>query len=200
MKLEVIAAAAALLLLSGCVSSTKPTQQVTRSLAIYQVTGVPYDVVAQAVTRGLQGTNADAVRIDRSFPPATLPSTPARLELKSPFGNSNLGALAEASGQRIQMPSCPGAPYIATGADNSMARYGEATGYYVCLWPHQGGVNLDIYTSFQIQSGGIANLGADIARSVVGDSSQFIQRSIDAVIQNVRATGATVTKIDEIKA
>lgn len=200
MKHRVMVAAAVAMLLTGCVSSTKPTQQMTRSLVTYNVTGVPYDVVANAVTRGLQGTNADAVHIDRSFPPATLPPTPARLELKSPFGNSNLGALAEASGQRIQVPSCTGAPYIATGADNSMARYGEATGYYVCLWPHQGGVNLDIYTSFQIQSGGLANLGADIARSVVGDSSQFIQRSIEAVIQNVQATGATVTKVGDIKA
>lgn len=192
------AAAAITLLLSGC--QTKPTQQTTRSLTTYRVAGVSYEAVAAAVTKGLQGTNADSVKIDRSFPPAQLAAQPARLELKSPFSGSKLGALAEASGSRIQVPSCQDAPYVATGADKSMAGYGESTGYYVCLWPYQDGVSLDIFTSFSIQSGGIANIGTDLARSVVGDSSQFIQRSIDAVLENVRASGASVEKVSELKA
>ena len=186
------------MLLSAC--QTKPTQQTTRNLTTYRVVGTPYDQIADAVSKGLQGTNANAVQIDRSFVPAQLPAKPARLDLVNPLGGSRLGALAEASGSRLRVPTCPDAPYVATGANQSMKQYGEATGYYVCLWPYEGGVNLDIYTSFSIQKGGLGNLGVDLARSVVGDSSQFIQRSIDTVLENVRATGATVEKLGELKA
>jgi hypothetical protein len=199
MKVAWIAAGAAALLMTGCVASTKATQQTTRSLVTYKITGASYETIADAVTKGLQGTNASSVRVDRSFPPAILPAAPSRLELKSPFSNSNLGVLAGASGQRMQLPSCPDAPYIATGADNSMSRYGEETGYYVCLWPYQQGINLDIYTSFEIESGGLANLGQDLARSVLGDSSQHIQKSINEVVRNIENTGASIEKVGELK-
>ena len=38
-----------------------------------------------------------------------------------------------------------------------------------------------------------ATLGATLARTVVGDTSQFIPRTIADVVDSVKATGATVT-------
>ncbi|MFA5123168.1 hypothetical protein [Zavarzinia sp.] len=193
-----VAACVSLLLVCSC-AGAKPTSQITRNLVTYKIAGTAYERVADAVTKGLQGSNADAVRVDRSLLPANLPDAPGRLELKNPIGG-NLGTLLAGQGQRLQIPACDNAPYIATGSDQSFARYGESTGYYVCLWAYKDGVSLDIFTAFEIRKGGVENIGQDLARAVLGDSSQFIQKSIDNMLNEVRATGAAVTKVAEQRA
>lgn len=59
----------------------------------------------------------------------------------------------------------------------------------------QGGYALNVYTTFSKVSRGFsaAALGAAMARSVVGDSSQFIPRTIGQIVDAVRATGSSVS-------
>ena len=52
-------------------------------------------------------------------------------------------ALAASSGQSLQVPTCEGAILTANARDTSMARYGEATTFFACLMPYQGGYGLD---------------------------------------------------------
>lgn len=76
-----------------------------------------------------------------------------------------------------------------------MSRYGEGPTFFACVMPYQGGLALNIYTTFSKASGSFsaATLGATVARSVIGDTNQFISRTIANVVDSVKATGATVT-------
>jgi hypothetical protein len=57
---------------------------------------------------------------------------------------------------------------------------------------------LNIHTTFTKASGAFsaATLGATLAGSVVGDTSQFIPRTIKAIVDGVAATGATVKLVE----
>ena len=193
-----VAAIAAGLVLAGCASNT-PTREMSSGYAIFDVKAGPEirpGQIAEAVKVGLQ-KSTNRVQLVNGIPPSPLPEKAPRFKLVSPFG-ANLSALAAASGQSAQVPTCEGAIVTANAADSSMRQYGEATTFFVCLMPYQGGYALNVYTTFSKASGGFsaAALGADLARSVVGDSSQFIPRTIGNIVESVKATGATVTLVE----
>lgn len=54
----------------------------------------------------------------------------------------------------------------------------ENTQFFTCLWQYEDGYHVDIYTQFDIESGGLENLGRDLVRGMMGDSSQFIPRDL----------------------
>jgi hypothetical protein len=57
---------------------------------------------------------------------------------------------------------------------------------------------LSIYTTFAKASGAFnaATLGATLARTVTGDSSQFIPRTINDILKALQTAGATVTLLE----
>jgi hypothetical protein len=193
------AAAAALALLAGCASTT-PTVETTPGYAIYDIKaapGITHGQVAEAVKTALQ-KNMGTVQITNAIPPQPLPEKAGRFQLVSPFKGSNLGALAAMSGQSLQIPTCEGAIMTAQAGDSSMRRYGEMTSFFACVMPYQGGWSLNIYTTFRKASGAFSaeTIAATLVRPVMGDSSQFIPRTISSVVEAVRATGATVTLVE----
>ena len=107
---------------------------------------------------------------------------------------AGLAALAAASGQSLQVPTCEGAIMTANGRDTSMSKYGEGTTFFACVMPYEGGYSVNIYSTFTKASGAFsaATLGATLARTVTGDSSQFIPRTINDIVNGIKATGATV--------
>lgn len=98
----------------------------------------------------------------------------------------------------MRVPSCDSAVMTVNADDRSMQQYGENTTFFLCLQPYTEGYHIDIYTAFSKQSGGFnaATLGATLARSVVGDSSQFLPRTINDVISEVESTGAQVNLVE----
>jgi hypothetical protein len=185
--------------LAGC-GGTTPTREISSGYAVFDVKAGPEVSaarIAEAIKVALQ-KNMSQVQITHGIPPHPLPPTAPRFELVSPFKGSNLGALAAASGQSLQVPSCPGAILVANGSDTSMRQYGEGTSFFACLMPYQGGFALNIYTTFTKASGAFsaATLGATLARTVVGDTSQFIPRTIAQVVDGVKATGASVMLVE----
>jgi hypothetical protein len=194
----VVAAITASLVLAGCASTT-PTREVSSGYAIFNVQAGPeigHARLAEAVKTGLQQSTS-RVQVVNGIPPSPLPEKAPRFRLVSPYG-ANLSALAAASGQAVQMPVCDGAIVTANAADTSMRQYGEGTTFFVCLMPYQGGYALNVYTTFSKASGAFsaATLGATLARTVVGDTSQFIPRTINYIVDSVKATGATVTLVE----
>lgn len=184
--------------LVGCASVT-PTTETRPSYAIYSITpagNTTAGAISEAVKRGLQRSTSD-VRITTGIPPYPLPDEPGRFRLVSPFGEK-LGALAASAGNSVQIPVCDNAIVSAYAADRGMANYGENTTFFMCVLPYTQGYHLNVYTTFTMTSGGFTPeaLGAALARSVVGDSSQFIPRTIDNVITDLRQTGATVTLVE----
>ncbi|EHA6962110.1 hypothetical protein JMC51_004634 [Vibrio parahaemolyticus] len=77
-----------------------------------------------------------------------------------------------------------------------MSQHGENTQFYTCLWQYKEGYHVDIYTQFQIESGGLANLGQDLVRGVMGDSSQFIPRTIGNIKSNLEALNVKADLVD----
>jgi len=194
----VITAVAAALVLAGC-GSTTPTREISSGYAIFDVKagpGVGHAQLAEAVKVGLQKSTS-RVQIVNGIPPSPLPETAPRFKLVSPY-SGNMAALAAASGQSVQVPTCDGAIVTARAADTSMREYGEGTTFFVCLMPYQGGHALNVYTTFTKASGAFsaATLGATLARTVVGDTSQFIPRTIGTIVDSVKATGSTVTLVE----
>jgi len=193
-----ITAVAATLALAGCASTT-PTREISSGYAIFDVKagpGVGHAQLAEAVKVGLQKSTS-RVQIVNGIPPSPLPEKAPRFKLVSPY-SANLAAMAAASGQSVQVPTCDGAIVTANAADTSMRQYGEGTTFFVCLMPYQGGHALNVYTTFTKASGAFSaeTLGATLARTVVGDTSQFIPRTINNIVESVKATGATVTLVE----
>lgn len=195
----IVMACISALALAGCASTT-PTREVSNGYAIFDIQAGPeigQARIAEAVKVALQ-KHMSQVQVLSGIPPAPLPEKAPRFQLVSPFTGSGIGALAAAAGQSVQVPTCEGAILTATARDGSMSRYGESTTFFACVMPYQGGLALNIYTTFAKASGAFsaATLGATLARTVVGDSSQFIPRAIAAVVDGVKATGARVSLVE----
>lgn len=193
------AAAAAILMLAGCASVT-PTVETTPGFAIYDIKaapGVSHGQVAEAVKTALQ-KNVSAVRIANGIPPSPLPEKAPRFKMVSPFKGSNMAALAAASGQSLEVPTCEGSIMTAQAGDTSMRKYGEATSFFACLMPYQGGWSLNVYTTFRKASGAFnaSTMAATLMRPMTGDSSQFIPRTINGMVDAVRATGTEVLLVE----
>jgi hypothetical protein len=194
-KKSLAMAALAALGMAGCAGIT-PTREVSSGYAVFDVKAgqdIAAARIAEAIKTALQ-KNMSQVQIVNGIPPSPLPDQAPRFRLVLPFKGSGLGALAAASGQSLQVPTCEGAVLTANARDTSMARYGEGTTFFACLMPYKGGYALNVYTTFAKASGAFsaATLGASLARSVVGDSSQFIPRTIAQMVEAVKSTGADV--------
>ena len=193
-----VLASVAIVGMNGCAPMT-PTQEISSGYAIFDVKAGPEigpARVAEAVKVALQ-KNMTQVQIVNGIPPSPLPEKAPRFQLISPL-KGNLAALAAASGQMVQLPTCEGATLTANARDSSMSKYGEGTTFFACVMPYQGGYALNIYTTFTKASGAFsaATLGATLARTAVGDTSQFIPRTIAQVVDGVKATGASVTLME----
>lgn len=194
------AVVAAFVTLAGCASTT-PTVETKPGYAIYDIkapAGVTHAQIAEAVKTSLR-KSMSAVQITNAIPPSPLQEKAGRFQLVSPFKGSNLAALAAASGQSLQVPTCDGAIMTAQAGDSSMRKYGEATSFFACVMPYQGGWSLNVYTIFRKASGAFnaETLAATLMRPLTGDSSQFIPRTINGMVEAVKATGATVTLVEE---
>lgn len=187
------------LAMGGCASMT-PTAETEASYAIYDVKpnpGVTAAKLGEAIKTALQ-KNMKGVQMVSSIPPFPLPEKPSRFQLANPFKGSAMAAFAAGSGHSFERPTCEGS-MLTANAQDSMQGYGEGTSFFLCLLPYQGGYHIDIYVSFTKLSGGFSGavLGATLARTVVGDSSQFIPRTVKAVVDSVQAAGATTTLVEQ---
>ncbi|OBU22240.1 hypothetical protein [Photobacterium aquimaris] len=174
--------------LAGCKStSLAKTKETKRSYAVYDLKvskGVSSSDMSKAIKTALQA-NTSSVRITEDLPPYPIPKESPRFQLVNPFGNNS--ALAALAGGAAKRPTCDGALIYAQATDSSMSSQGENTQFYTCLWQYDGGYHIDIYTQFDIVSGGLENLGKDLIRGMMGDSSQFIPRTIASLRDNLEA-------------
>ena len=186
-------------IVSGCASLT-PTIETNESYSIYDIKptqGVTSEQISNAIKTGLQ-KNMSGVRVTTQIPPHPLPEQPGRFQMINPLQNSAIAALAASSGTSLRVPACENSILTANSSNDSMRNYGEDTRFFLCLLPYQAGYHLNIYTSFTKASGGFStrSLGATLARSIVGDSSQNIQPRIDSIVKEITSTGAEVTLVE----
>jgi hypothetical protein len=77
-----------------------------------------------------------------------------------------------------------------------MREFGEKTSFFICVVQYKKGYHVDIYTTFEQQSGGLSvnALSASLARSMVGDTSQIIPRTMKR-LETALASVSTNTKV-----
>ncbi len=189
MNIKIISVAlVAALSLVGCKStSLTKTKETKRSYAVYDLKvskEVSSSDMSKAIKKALQA-NTSSLRITEDLPPYPIPKESPRFQLVNPFGHNS--ALAALSGGAMKQPTCEGALVYAQATDSSMNSQGENTQFYTCLWQYDGGYHVDIYAQFDIVSGGIDNLGKDFIRGMMGNSSQFIPRTIASIRDNLEA-------------
>lgn len=182
-------------------ASMTPTKETIKSYQIYDIKGADKlspTQLSDAIKVALQ-KDVTGISITNDLPPHPLPEQAGRFQLSNPFEGSAIGALAATSGQPLEVASCKGSIMMASASNESMASHGENTNFTVCLWPYKGGYHLDFYSAFTKSSGGFSAeaLGDSLARSIVGDSSQGIPKTIDDVLTSVKGIGATVSLVEK---
>jgi hypothetical protein len=181
--------------LSACASMT-PTREVTEGYRIYDIQGVTDHSAIAANVKAAMQKNADKVTFTNNIPPHPLPEKPGRFSTTNPFANSNLGALMAAQGGSLKIPKCDNSTFTATSHDNFEGA--ENTTFFVCLLPYAGGYHMDVYYTFTKVSGGFGAqaLGRALAQSMVGDSSQFIPRTLAALESAAQEAGGKVSVVE----
>ena len=192
---NIVLGISALILTTGCV--TTPTTTTEHGYAIYNIEA-PFNkhkAITKAISDGAK-THTSELRVKKEIPPHPLPQEPGRFELTPIKLTGNFAVFA---GNNIpKQPSCESSMMDINAVNTGMSSYGEKTRYFMCLMPYEGGFHLDIYTTFTIKTGGFSTrtIGADIARSMIGDSSQFMPKTLSSIVENVNATGAKMSVVE----
>lgn len=185
----------AITMLAGC-SSMTPTKQKEASFVIFDVqsTSINRSQLLDAVTQAVQ-KHQSKLQISRDIQTGALPDTPQRFVLKDPFANSSIGAMMAASGQSMKTPVCEN-PILTLASGNSSAS-GDTT-FFLCVVPYKAGYSINIYSTFSSTSGGFSvnALSSALAKSIAGDSSQFIPRAMNEVRTAAESVGGKVSIID----
>lgn len=181
--------------LSACATLT-PTKEVTEGYRIYDIKNAPSLSSITANLKAALQINSDKATFQNNIPPHPLPEKPGRFQVVNPLANSNFGALLAAQGGGMKVPKCDNSPFTGMTQDNFAGS--ENTTFFVCLHPYAEGYHMDIYYTFTKTSGGFSPeaLGQALARSAVGDSSQFIPRTIAALEKAAQDTGASVKIVE----
>jgi hypothetical protein len=143
--------------------------------------------------------NMSSVQIKNGIPPYPMPEKPGRFQMVNPYKGSGMEVLLAQAGHVTEMPTCTNSILTANSADTGMSRYGETTSFFLCLLPYKDGYHMDIHVSFTKKSGSFSaeTLAATMVSSVTGDSSQYIPRTIKAVVDSVAATGAAPKLVEQ---
>ena len=183
------------ILMSGCASNT-PTISVEEAYAIYDIKADSIRAVdlSSAIIDGFKEQTSN-VHAKKSIPPYPLPEMPGRFRFEQPKLKGNLAAIM---GQMPKQAKCDDAVLTINAAYTGMSSYGERTTFFSCLLPYEGGYHLDIYTTYTTREGGYnaKALGAQLAKSVVGDSSGLIPKTISSVIKSIESTGAGIDLVE----
>lgn len=183
-----------LALATGCV--TTPTTSIENGYAIYNIEAPfnKHNEITKAITEGAK-THTSEIRVKKEIPPHPLPQYPGRFQLTSIKLTGNFAALAA---NFPKQPSCKGSMMDINAVNTGMSSYGEETRYFMCLMPYEGGFHLDVYTTFTIKTGGFSTrtIGADIARSMIGDSSQFMSKTLNSIVEKVNETGLKMSVVE----
>jgi hypothetical protein len=182
--------------LAGC-SSLTPTQQTEASFVIYDVqpASVSRGQLLDAITNAVKKTQGQ-IRVTRDIQTGDLPDKPGRFTIKDPYAGTNLGAMMSASGQSLKIPVCDGS--ILTLASGYAGGNGDNTSFFLCVIPYKAGYSVNIYATYSSTSGGISPgaLANSLVKSVAGDRSQYIPRTMNDVRTAAEGAGGKVSVID----
>jgi hypothetical protein len=154
-------------------------------------------VMAKALQDGLNPniSNSNTLTPIVMGPP---PEQPGRFELYNPLENSPLAAFASAQQiATMKQVRCNGAVWISSATRK--VRGSQQLMITMCLYPYANGYQLNVYAiDIKEKGGGLsARLGRALGEAVIGDSSNWTDKTILDVVRSVRqTTGAQVNYVE----
>ncbi|PMG71613.1 hypothetical protein BCU84_02655 [Shewanella sp. 10N.286.51.B7] len=195
---KLILIATVLGLISGCVSTAekKSTEQAYLIIDVKGDSSIR-DLVLDTVVSSVE-KSMDSLTVSRGIPPQELPEKATRFKLTSPFANSSFGALMQSQGAMLKFPSCQD-PILTMKSDDNDQDWGESTSFFVCVVQYQEGYHVDVYTTFEQSSGGLSvdALSQSLARSIVGDTSQIIPRTMKGIESDLAGENLETKIVDQ---
>ncbi|MEG3760084.1 hypothetical protein V5096_19295 [Pseudoalteromonas carrageenovora] len=193
--------ALSILALAGCAATT-PTRTTEQAYMVIDVKAdaTIRDELLDTIIETAQ-SNMSSLSVNRGIPPSSIPETASRFELVSPFQNTQLGglvsgfsALSQASGgATIKIPQCKD-PLLTMKSDKSASGWSERTTFFICVVQYQKGYQVDVYTTFEQQTGGVSvnALSQSLVRSIAGDTSQSIPTTMVRIRDSIANLDAQV--------
>jgi len=176
------------LLLTSCgaLNPYKPKYEVTEGYRIYDIKGGRLSDITRKLKSTLQERSDTAV-FSNGLPPRKLPKVAERFVLTDITSYASIN---------VKRPECKNSPFTSMTHDDFDGA--ENTTFFVCLQQYEKGYHMDIYYTFTKVSGGFSaeSLGKYIGQSVSGDSSQFIPKTIEALVKSVQETGAKIKIVE----
>jgi len=193
--------ALSILALAGCAATT-PTRTTEQAYMVIDVKAdaTIRDELLDTIIETAQ-SNMSSLSVNRGIPPSSIPETASRFELVSPFQNTQLGglvsgfsALSQASGgATMKIPQCKD-PLLTMKSDKSASGWSERTTFFICVVQYQKGFQVDVYTTFEQQTGGVSvnALSQSLVRSIAGDTSQSIPTTMVRIRDSIANLDAQV--------
>ncbi|MEL0634522.1 hypothetical protein V6237_17240 [Pseudoalteromonas carrageenovora] len=193
--------ALSILALAGCAATT-PTRTTEQAYMVIDVKAdaTIRDELLDTIIETAQ-SNMSSLSVNRGIPPSSIPETASRFELVSPFQNTQLGglvsgfsALSQASGgATMKIPQCKD-PLLTMKSDKSASGWSERTTFFICVVQYQKGYQVDVYTTFEQQTGGVSvnALSQSLVRSIAGDTSQSIPTTMVRIRDSIANLDAQV--------
>jgi len=193
--------ALSILALAGCAATT-PTRTTEQAYMVIDVKAdaTIRDELLDTIIETAQ-SNMSSLSVNRGIPPSSIPETASRFELVSPFQNTQLGglvsgfsALSQASGgATMKIPQCKD-PLLTMKSDKSASGWSERTTFFICVVQYHKGYQVDVYTTFEQQTGGVSvnALSQSLVRSIAGDTSQSIPTTMVRIRDSIANLDAQV--------
>ncbi|WP_245879908.1 hypothetical protein [Vibrio gangliei] len=186
-------------MLSGCGSVNNALAEKSTTVEYYRIFNVETNsnrsAVIKAASNGL-GRNINSANESTPIPNfSTPPEQSGRFHLVNPFAGSNMASLAAANGVSLKIATCDGAVWVAQATreiqDSSTLKLTS------CLWQYKNGYHLDVYASFNKQTGGLMQISRSLSDAMVGTSEEWTEKTFLDIVREIRKeTGAKITYLE----
>ncbi len=187
----VLSTIASTVFLNGCGTLNNDLvgkQTETEYFRVYDIpTNAPARLIAEAASNGI---GKDITGMNSTFPlmdtSGVVPEKASYMQLVNPLQGSALSALAGGAGNLgIKVAQCNGAVWTSNARTNFNGYSGKY--FALCLFPYQGGYQLDIYGDLKTRTGGSiqAAVNGALINSVLGDPTEFMDKAFNDTLQAI---------------
>lgn len=189
-KYKLAAAISLSALIAGCGTTNNflaAKTTYTEYFRVYDIkTNASPDVVGTAAGNGI---GRDINDMQAAFPINTsgdVPSKPGYMKLVNPFQGSTMAAFLNSAGNvGFKVATCNGAAWTAKSSRNFNGSFGHSLTF--CLFPYQGGYQLDMYGVLETETGGLLQIDRDIAEKAIGTPRQFMEKAFADTLEAIHA-------------
>lgn len=187
-KCKLAAAVALTALVAGCGTTNNFLAGKTTYTEYFRVYDVKTNASPNVIgTAAANGIGRDINDMQSAFSINTsgeVPAKPDYMKLVNPFQGSAMAAFLNSAGNvGFKVATCHGAAWTAKSSRNFNGSFGHSITF--CLFPYQGGYQLDMYGVLETQTGGLAQIDRDIASAAIGTPKQFMEKAFADTLDSI---------------